>query len=362
MANIYDFIKWRGDLTFAADEFHVIDALVFALLSYVELDGMLSGSGECITIHDAAVRYFELHERDEKKDNREFLTRVPYLLEAAGNCERYGSIEMSDYEDVVDPERSLQMAAVTFHLPDGADFVSFRGTDNTIAGWKEDLEISLGSTEGQKMCAQYLDRVCAGTNREIRIGGHSKGGNFAQYAAGFCSREVQNRIRKVYSLDGPGLHESLKQTDDFARVEERIFKVVPEQSMIGMIFSDGDEDLVVKSTAFGIMQHDAFTWQIEGKEFICTGKVADSSLYFRNLIRNWLAQVDEEKREMFIDLLFSFLEATGASTFKEVYGSAGASLAKMLPLLKNVDDSRKKEFEQVLRALAESAVTSRAAE
>jgi len=356
MANIYDYLTWRGDLTFEQDAFNLIDALLLSLLSYAELDGIVPETGGAVTLAEAAQQYFAAHERNEKKDERIFLTRVPYLMETAGACRRYGEIRMSDYADVLDPETSIQMAAVTFRLPDGRMFASFRGTDNSIVGWKEDFEISYGTTNGEKASAEYLDRIYDGS--PLLVGGHSKGGNFAQYAAAFCSPEVQQSVAAVYSFDGPGLHDSVRTGEAFGAVASRIVRVVPEQSMIGMIFSDSNEDLVVKSSTFGILQHDAFTWQIKGKEFEQAEELSDMSVYFRDLLKNWLSQIDDETRESFIETVFSFFESTGAETFSQVYSAVFRNVARMIPVYKAMDGQKKQDVSQVMKALFESAVKS----
>jgi len=275
MANINDYLKWRGDLTFQADAFNSIDALMFSLLSYVNLDSALSKPANRLTIREAATIYFQMNKPDEKEEEKDFISRVPFLLRDAGESARYADIEMSDYENIVDTDSNVQMAAITFHLPDGTDFVAFRGTDSTIVGWKEDFRMSLGATEGQKLCAQYIDRIAETYCKPIRTGGHSKGANFAQYAAVFCSLKTRERITEVWSMDGPGLHESLKADEAFDEVNPRIIRIVPEQSMIGMIYSDDDEDMVVKKDVVNSVISDGHAEESKGPGRLQPGIIPD---------------------------------------------------------------------------------------
>lgn len=42
MANIMDYMDWRGDLSFEADEFNEVDNLILAQLAYVDFEGIVT--------------------------------------------------------------------------------------------------------------------------------------------------------------------------------------------------------------------------------------------------------------------------------------------------------------------------------
>ena len=169
------------------------------------------------------------------------------------------------YVDEVDEERALQFAAVQIDMP-AETYVSFRGTDSTLVGWREDFMLSFTVTESQREAAGYLERAIARATEQgkmVRVGGHSKGGNLAEYAAALCPEELRERIVRVYSNDGPGMAPEVMSIDSRKVLGGKLRRIVPSYSIIGMLFArETDEQIVVRSTGSSINQHDPTTWQV----------------------------------------------------------------------------------------------------
>ena len=210
MATIFDYLNWRGDISLNEDPFNEVDNLILAELTYTQFDGLTGEGGDPVTIEEVREGFFSTHDRTEIKIDDNPIVRAPLLMDGMVSGQRFAGTELSYYVNMIDTEKDLQMAAVTYKLNDGSYYIAFRGTDNTIVGWKEDFTMSyLPETEGQRRAVEYLNKVGPGCRGSIRVGGHSKGGNFAIYASAFCSSEIRDKIETVYSNDGPGFRNEI---------------------------------------------------------------------------------------------------------------------------------------------------------
>lgn len=312
MSNILDYLAWRGDLSFYQDPFNSIDALILSCLSYVNFTGVVPAKGNgLITIEEASEKFFTIHSPEELAQDKSFIRFAPDLLRAMAKTDRFKNSYLLNFVDDTDISRGIQFAAVEIDLPDETSFISFRGTDDTVVGWKEDFNLSFMTVPSEMEAVRYLRRVTAGRQDKIRMGGHSKGGHLAIFAATTADPAIASRIVHVYSFDGPGFNHEAMESELFRNVQPRITKVIPETSIIGRLLENSTEPIVVKSSELGIMQHDPLSWQIEGKEFetcMSTDKISDT---FDDTMTIWLGDMTFEDRKVFVDELFSVFEASG---------------------------------------------------
>ena len=354
MADIFDYLKWRGDVPFSLDPFNEVDNLVLAELAYTDFEGILDGSFRKLSLKSTAKKYFELHPREEAEADRSFTAKAPLLMDGMLDGARFSGTRLTRYVDVINTDKDMQMAAVTFLLDDGSAYVAFRGTDSTVVGWKEDLNMSyMPETEGQKSAARYLNEVASRTDRPLRVGGHSKGGNFAVYAAAFCDTEVQDRIISVYSNDGPGFRSEVTSRSAYRRILPKVISIVPDTSIIGMLLASGVEHRTVKSSSKGIMQHDGFTWQVERNRFVSAEQSA-LGLFISKSQQDWLDRIEDDSREMFVNTVFSVLEATGADTFSEMEENKLHSAERMFSSIKGLPKETQKEILSIMGGLFHS--------
>lgn len=189
------------------------------------------------------------------------------LLFATAASPRFRDIEVSDYLSLFDVGEDTQFAAMVFTYKKLFSFVCFRGTDESVTGWKEDFNMAYSMpVPAQMHAAQYLSSVVSHLPGALYVGGHSKGGNLAEYAALKVDLEIQNRIRRVYILDGPGFKEGILTAEDYAPIIDRMFKIVPEDAIIGTLMTSPVELHVVPSNDHGFGQHSVFTWEIAAHE------------------------------------------------------------------------------------------------
>lgn len=312
MSNLLDYLAWRGDLTFDKDPFNSIDALILSCLSYVNFDKVVPSKGRGrVTIEKASEKFFAIHSEEELAQDKSFINFAPGMLKALGKSERFKGAYLQNYADDTDISRQIQFAAIEIITSDGISFISFRGTDDTVVGWKEDFNLSFMTVPAEDEASLYLKKVMKGRLDKVRLGGHSKGGHLAIYAAVTASSDISDRIEQIYNFDGPGFNHEVMQTENFRHIQPKIIKVIPETSIIGRLLENTTEPIVIKSTELGILQHDPMSWQMEGKNFetcLFTNWISD---LFDDTMTGWLSEMTFEDRKLFVDELFSVFEASG---------------------------------------------------
>ena len=321
-----DYLAWRGDISLAYSPFNDLDSLALSLLSYLTY----TASGQ--------VRDLALTVPQVDKNQFAFVHECRALLSAAAMTERFAGIRVRHPVAVTDLDRDMQFAAATFDLPDGSHYIGFRGTDSTIVGWREDFNMAFESpVPAQSAAVKYLKEAALLTDGPLYVGGHSKGGNLAVYAAAHADPLLQRRIRAVYSFDGPGLDDPTMASEGYAAMARRIRSFVPQQSVVGLLLAYHPEYTVVKSDGLGLYQHDAFTWQVLGTGFIAVTELDISSQLVDQTVHAWLSKVSPEKRKVFVNTIFDILEATGANTVKELIRDVPGRMPAVLKALQKVD-------------------------
>ena len=270
-----------------------------------------------------------------------------------GESERFGKLLATKYINKIDPEQEKQFAAITVLMPNDTIFVSYRGTDNTIVGWKEDLNMSFKSHIASQISAKkYLEIIAQEyPDKKIRIGGHSKGGNIAVYAATFVNKEIKDRIINVYNNDGPGFCDDVIETPEYKEMIEKVHTYIPQSSVIGRLMNHKEKYTVVESTQKGIMQHDLYSWEVLGKQFVTLEEVTNGSEFVDKTIKEWLENVEPTKREQVIDVVFDILNTTEAQTMKEIKTNWFTNARTMMASYKNIDNETKELIWQTLNEL-----------
>lgn len=352
MANIFDYLIWRADVPFSVSPFNPVDNLVLSELAYADLDGVVGEEEMALT--EVYERYFSLHDRKEVEERTTYTGHAPLLMDEMVKGARFRDMRLSRYESVTDTERDFQFAAITFSLPDDSIYVAYRGTDGTIVGWKEDFNLCyMKETEGQSMAVRYLDRLDAEEASCLRVGGHSKGGNLAAFAAAFCQKEIQDRIEEIYSNDGPGFLDEVIQSEGYQKILPRIISIVPETSIIGVQLSSPAKKIVVDSSARGIVQHDGNTWLVERDHFV-TAPQSETSLYVEQVFGRWMGNMDEQERITFVDTIFSTLEATGVERFRDIAGQKRKSIESIFQAIKDMPKEQQQEFRHIMGSLLQT--------
>ncbi len=317
MTNMFDYLTWRGDLAFTQDAVNSVDALIFSTLSYIRYAGDLVSDAKAVVTLKAAAE--ELFSREISESQYRSKTDLE-LLRAAADTLRFGSTRLCMYQDRLIPEQETQFAAMTFLLDDGTMFLAFRGTDYTLVGWKEDFNMSFRQVvPAQLLAAQYVREVGAEYFLPMRLGGHSKGGNLAVFAAARSSPILQKRILEVYNNDGPGFTNYLMGDPGYLAMVPRIKTFVPQSSVIGMLLEHEEPYSVIRSKSVGVMQHDPYTWEVVGRSFIPVPEITPSSVFLDATIKTWYANMTDQERNQLVDILYQILSADGVEKAVDIF-------------------------------------------
>ena len=359
MADIFDYIKWRGDLDFSLVPFNTVDNIILSQLSYLHLDNIvpsLENKGR-ITIAEAEYLFTQEINKTNSSLKQTLLFREDMeFIKVLGSSKRFGNCELCAYVNNIDEELEKQFSALCIITGDGSSFISFRGTDSTFTGWKESFNMSFSDTvPAQLEAVHYLEKIARNVKGSLRIGGHSKGGNLAIYAAAFCNKKTQHRIKAIYSNDAPGFHSRIIESKGYQEIRGCIQSFIPHSSVIGLLLKHEDDYTVVKSSQIGLMQHSLYSWEITHNDIIHIDHVSKSSRFVDKTIKEWIAELDYEQRQKFIEALFTVLCASQAKSTNELTQDWFKSTTHIIQSLGNIDESTKKIISKTLSSLFRSA-------
>lgn len=312
MSGIIDYSLANAHKDFNALPFSKVDGLIFAQLAYLDYDTFVPEK----QLFARGITFAKIAEQDgfENLFPLERTARKNLLLfNSLAYSKRYGKVRINYHENVFDPLNAIQFSATTFLLPDGNACVSFRGTDSTITGWRENFDMLYNDTvPAQILSAKYLNTVAGKIKGKITVVGHSKGGNLAIYAGAMCSEKTKEKIVEIQSFDSPGFTEDFIASENYLKIEGKIVKFVPEESMIGMLLNDTDTYRIVKSDGEGIHQHDPFLWIVEDNDFVTGKKIDTKAKFVTSTFKEWIGNFTPEQREVFVDGIFDIIQATNA--------------------------------------------------
>ena len=330
-----------------------VDSLVLACLSYFRWPGDEVRGHEGMPVRDL-FRAECFHEMTQGLWDPEGLVR---LLAAVAASPRFRDVRVCEYVDDFDESAEKQFSACTLRLPAGGAYLSFRGTDNTVVGWKEDFNMAFETgVPSQRAALAYLERVSPMVEGPLYLGGHSKGGNLAVYATARCPEAVAARIGRSFSHDGPGFTEEVLADDGWLDRSHLVSKTVPRSSVIGMLFERQEDYAVVASSTSGLMQHDPFSWVVEGTDFAYETGIGRGASFVDKTLNEWIASMTREERAGFVDTLFSVISAGGRDTFGELGDDWQTTVPAMLRELGALEPGQRAKITRALALLARSVM------
>ena len=361
MANILDYLDWRGDLTFDQAPFNEVDNLLLSQLVYVDLAGIVPGpeSKEKIRVAEASRIFFATHDEQKILEKISMTKTAMYVLKKMAESERYKDALLGGYVNDISIEEQSQFAVLCVYLGDRSLFVAFSGTDDTIVGWRENFNMGyLDATPGQRKAVDYLNRMVGIGQWKVRVGGHSKGGNLAVYAAVHCRPIIKRKIISVYSNDGPGFSKEMVESEAYQEIIPKIRTIIPESSIVGLLLEHEEEFQVVKSTNVGVGQHDAMSWEVLGTHFVYTDKVAEQSLLLDETMKTWLVELDATQREIIVDAIFEMLDELNIRTVDDFTHLKFSDLQEANKLRKNLPPETQELLGHALKLLLKTGKTA----
>lgn len=323
MENLITYLREYGKYDFRQRPFCPADSLVLAELSYLKYEVCMSTPAIWKKIFESLHEKLFLKHMSMKQiahlKGEDFQALFRGVVDVESNrtlflevafSKRFGGMQICLYENLVDPENETQFAAMIFLLEGWLPFVTFRGTDETLVGWKEDFNMAFMSpVPAQKHAAEYLKKAALFLKRYpgFLLGGHSKGGNLAVYAATHAGESVQSHIVRIYNLDGPGFRENIYEASDYCRIADRVTKIIPQSSVIGMLMENQNHYKVIKSSQKGILQHDPFSWIIHKGDFLYLEELDAGARIMGKTLYEWMDEMSPEEKERLVTLLFQLL-------------------------------------------------------
>ena len=304
MGNIITYLKEYGIHTLAEAPFNEVDNLVLSYLAYFRLADIVPAPKEHrrITASEAAKMYLAAYGNSQEDVNAE-------VFRAVAASRRFRNAGLSCYTEVF-RTGTTQFAALRVTLDDSTEYLTFRGSDNTLTSWQEAFAVSYEQTPAQKMAAVWLDRVFPeDMGQQVLLGGHSKGGNMALYAATACRPEKRRRITKIYLNDSPGLTPCLYGPASYEELKGRIVRITPQYSLIGQLFEHEKPDRIVRCSTEGIHQHEPLFWQTEEDHFVTTEHLSEKSRRLALTLNRWVASTTFQERQAFTRNFFQALRA-----------------------------------------------------
>ena len=351
MGNIMDYISWRGDLSFEQSQFNEVDNLILACFSYVNLDGISAVTKQKgIGLKKLTKEFMKLHTMKELEADKSFIRLAPFMMMEMAKSVRFGKCVVRNYVNDIVTEAEQQFAAMEIVLEDGTSYVSFRGTDNTIIGWKEDFNLSTGVVPAQKRAIEYLQKISEHTDGMLRVGGHSKGGNLAIYGS-VMSKSAHEKRLEIYSNDGPGFSREFQELPETKEMMPKIIRIIPEYSIIGTLLEHEKEPVIVASSSKGLLQHDAFSWEVQGPALVRRDSLNKTALRFIEILHKWIDGMDTEQKRLLIEDLFATLQASGYENLSEVQSGGLKSLAAMVKRVEKFAPESRGMMQELLTAI-----------
>ena len=338
-------------MVFCDETFSPVDMLIFSELVYAPLENIDSSCyGKKLSELQPLIY------PDGVVTGTTFMNgELFHLWEQIVKCRRFADIRLVDFVSKFDVSDQMQFAAATFVFGD-IMVIAFRGTDTSVIGWKEDLNMGYATPiPSQKEAVSYINSVSA-RKKVIYVCGHSKGGNLAMYGGAFCRHP--NRIKAVYSFDGPGFNDEVLVSKEWANTVGKIYSYIPESSIVGMVLGYCCNYTIVKSDNVGIMQHNPFNWHIDAGQFVEASKTSFVSRLFSGTMQRFLASCPKEQRKVLVETAFKIIEVSGAQTAEEIPSAVFKNFNEIRRILQAVPEEDKQALAEMGRIFAEAGSSS----
>lgn len=342
--NIKDYIMQENTNSVNLD--NEADVLVIAQSSYFQFEKERDFNFP-IKLSEVIIDTETNHKNRMKKANQS-------LIQLMVQSERFGALEIIDFESNIDDRNEQQFSAITYLVNRKVLCIAFRGTDSTVTGWKEDLNMSFSEQiPSQILGVQYVNRLLSQYDYPVYICGHSKGGNIAVFSSAFCEKNVKERIIKVYNFDGPGFHSNILSKSEYIEILPKIVKYIPKASIIGKLMDTHEKEIIVKSNHISIFQHDVFNWIVEGNQLARVQDISKPARHFSKSLQKWLEEITDAQRKYVIDELYTGFKLLNIDTFEDVWQFLTINTLKTLVAVFNSTDP---EFKIYLKRIAKQFI------
>ena len=355
MSTIFDYLDYVAYDSIYDRPFKELDVLALTELTYLPFDRIVP-QGDTTNIEVRLSDAVELVDR-----TTDFIVTDQHLqlVDVLATSKRFKNLKLLNYVDEYDPDVQKQFAAMTYRLTMDVYLVVFRGTDDTLIGWKEDFHMTyMDHVPSQRRAASYLQHVMKEFPKgRFMVAGHSKGGNLAAYACSYLPDHLIERVDAIYCYDAPGLNKAIVETEGYQRIAHLVHRFVPQGSIVGMMLEVPEPATIVKSLAFGgFAQHDAFTWMVEKDGFGTLDQTSPDSQQTDETLKQWVRETSADERKKFFDTFFGIFLDAGITSINDLRNLKNFS--KIKDIFQNAQDLDPTERE-MLERLAKQLIDTR---
>lgn len=352
MSNLADYINWRGDISFEKDGLNEVDNLIFSMLSYLNYGTPKNG----MTLEELCVKYFKSKgkyniELQKEKSYTDMIVSVENLLVRVSKSVRFRNIVLTEYINKYDEINQSQFCAMCFVIDDKNIYVAYRGTDDTILGFKEDFNMSFSTPIfGQLESVKYLKNILKKYRHEnIFVGGHSKGGNFAVYSVVGLSKNERDRINLIFNNDGPGFSKETIELEAYKDTVKKVQKILPVDSVVGILMYDDEKYTVVDSIGnTGFIQHNGMNWRLQGKYFIRKKCLSKESRHIDSTLKKWLESLSYDEKVIFVEEFYEIIKnSTNAVRTGDITNQKLKSAINIIKSMTSLDQERKDQLSNI---------------
>ena len=323
MGNLITYVQQYGAQIFEDKSLTDIDVLVLTEIAYLPFDKIVPKSfdiTEAISLNQLGKEFEKIKEKEHENNPFMITSERIELLEVVSKSQRYKEIKVFGFMNDIDDERTKQFAAVCYQWEEENRWIIFRGTDETLIGWKEDFMMTYSDLiPAQTDAIEYLKKQAETFSGTLNVSGHSKGGNLSLYASTMQDEAIQNRIEQIYCWDSPGVHRSILGTEGYQRVVSKAKRYIPQDSIVGMMLESQVPYHIIESQGSGISQHSALMWNIEEDHFVELTELTKNSQLTDQTFKQWTEVVSDEDLKLFFDTFFDLIFEMGVETVNDVY-------------------------------------------
>ena len=323
MGNLITYVQQYGAQTFEDKSLTDIDVLVLTEIAYLPFDEIVPKSfdiTEAISLEQLGKEFETIKEKEHENNPFMITSERIELLEVVSKSQRYKEIKVFGFMNDIDDERTKQFAAVCYQWEEENRWIIFRGTDETLIGWKEDFMMTYSDLiPAQTDAIEYLKKQAETFSGTLNVSGHSKGGNLSLYASAMQEEAIQNRIEQIYCWESPGVHRSILGTEGDQRVVSKAKRYIPQDSIVGLMLESQVPYHIIESQGSGISQHSALMWNIEEDHFVELTELTKNSQLTDQTFKQWTEVVSDEDLKLFFDTFFDLIFEMGVETVNDVY-------------------------------------------
>ena len=352
MPNLIDYLEKVKELTFNQEPLNILDKVCINEIGYLTFEKWLTASDlqKTINLHDYAEG------KDLNPDYSFMVTKERVeLAKAMVRSRRFAGLNLSDYRSVLDKEVEKQFAAMIFSLPElDYQHIVFRGTDDSVIGWKEDFQLTYSrEIPAHRSAIAFLSEHLPNLSGHITVSGHSKGGNLALYSAIQSSTALREQIAELLLLDSPGLMKPLLEKPSYQGLKAKMTVIRPQDSVVGVMLYWDTAAQLVAAEGIGFAQHNALTWEVDlvANDFVYEDQPTELSQRLKETFQEWIETLPNQELKLVCDLFFDTILDSGIESLDDISIKTLPKLGQLLQEFGNLTDQQKKVLQDGFKQL-----------